>query len=150
MGIISIANDYNQKIVKENYTQASLAKMIGKSRSYITNVLRLLNLPEIAQKAIENEKLSIGHGKIILQYKPKIKIIQTAIDQKLSIRQLITLCEKAQSKNSNQNEDLIWIEQQLTDSLNMKVKIKRIKQQGTLSITFRDGDELNRILEILS
>jgi len=100
---IELANSYKELIEVHNITHDELANIVNKSRSQITNTLRLLNLDKYAQEAIIEGKISQGHAKVLVTV-PKEKqklLVDTIIGQKLSVRQSEELVKKIKSKNSD-------------------------------------------------
>ena len=151
---IEQANAYNQLIEKLNYTQDQLAKRIGKSRSNVTNLLRLLNLPSEVQKLVNNGKLSYGHARALLSLSDEDKMIKLAkesIAQDLSVRQLEKLCSPAtRSKKpaTTKKKDLFVedVENRLSRKYGTKVEI----QNKSIVIKYNNTEDLNRILEIMN
>lgn len=151
---IEQANAYNQLIEKLNYTQDQLAKRIGKSRSNVTNLLRLLNLPPEVQKLVNNGKLSYGHARALLSLSDEDKMIKLAkesIAQDLSVRQLEKLCSPAtRSKKpaTTKKKDLFVedVENRLSRKYGTKVEI----QNKSIVIKYNNTEDLNRILEIMN
>lgn len=151
---IEQANAYNQLIEKLNYTQDQLAKRIGKSRSNVTNLLRLLNLPPEVQKLVNNGKLSYGHARALLSLSDEDKMIKLAkesIAQDLSVRQLEKLCSPAtRSKKpaTTKKKDMFVedVENRLSRKYGTKVEI----QNKSIVIKYNNTEDLNRILEIMN
>ena len=137
-------------------TQEQLANRLGKSRSHITNMLGLLNLPESIQKEVGEKKISMGHARVLskLENEEQQKELATKIiDDGLSVRELETLTQEQDKyerthkvnkayKGSNEYK---YLQEDLCEKLGTKVKIKNNK----LEISFVNSNDLNRILEIL-
>ncbi len=138
-------------IVKHNLTQEDLAKKLSKSRTYITNLLRLLKLPKIVQQAILDKKLSVGHGKVLLsleQQSDMIDFAKKAQKEKLSVRALESLVKKWRSKSLKKYKikksvNIEYAEKLIREKLNTKVSIKN----KTIVISYISTSDLNRILE---
>ena len=150
---IEEARAYQQLIKKLGYTQEELSKRIGKSRSNVTNMLRLLSLPEEVQTMVNNGKLSYGHARTLLGLNDEDKMIDVAkraIKEGLSVRQLEDLCTPkkitkkpaAGKKNDPFMED---VRVRLQKKFATKVEIKN----KTIGIKYTDIEDLNRILEIM-
>ena len=150
---IEEANAYNQLIKKLNYTQEELAKRLGKSRTNITNMLRLLALPSEVQDMVNNNKLSYGQARTLLALDDKNQIIELAnktIKEGLSVRQLEQLTKKPEKKDKPSKviktdpfiED---VKQTLQSKYSTKVEIKDKK----LIIHYSNTNDLNRILELM-
>jgi ParB family chromosome partitioning protein len=140
-------------------TQEALAKSLGKERSTITNMLRLLKLPKSVQKDLIEERLSMGHARVLvgLQDKEEQRKFRDIIIRKaLSVRQAEELVKKSnrasKSKKSVTERDFYF--QSLTDnlkrSLGTKVEIKKRGKKGRIVIHFFSDDELDRLLEVLT
>lgn len=138
-------------------TQEELAKRLGKSRSHITNMLGLLTLPEIIQNEISNQKITMGHARVLskLEDEEQQKLLATKIiDEGLSVRQLENLTNSEEKyvrthkikKNKPENNEYKYIQEELCDRFGTKVKVKSNK----IEISFVNGNDLNRLLEIMN
>ena len=150
---IEQANAYNQLINKLNYTQDELAKRIGKSRANVTNMLRLLNLPDEVKKYINSGKLSYGQARTLLSLDDEDKMIdmaKRAVKEGLSVRELERLCsgKKATKKVSTTKRRDPFVED-VKDRLQRKFSTKVEIKNKTISIKYNDTKDLNRILEIM-
>ena len=150
---IEEANAYNQLIKKYHYTQEDLAKQLGKSRTNITNVLRLLNLPKEVQKMVSEGKLSYSQARAILALEDNSQMIEVAnqaVAEGLSVKQIEKLCKKmakgngrpAKKKSDPFMDDVI---DRLQKKYSTKVEIKN----KSINIKYNDVEDLNRILEIM-
>lgn len=152
---IEEAYGYKKIIDEYNLTQDELAKAIGKSRSYVANILRLLNLDKRVVEFIKNGDLTTGHGKVLLgikdkdaQYKKALNIIKT----NSSVRKTEELLDKKKRKSSkNRNKDVYIreIEERLITNLGTKVTINRTKSKGTIEIEFYNEDDLDRLVDLI-
>ena len=141
------------------FTQEAVAEAIGKDRSTVTNLLRLLRLPEEIQKQVADAKLSMGHARALLSLEDAIiqkKMARVIIDKGLSVRQVEDLVKKAhQGQNiikaaaKPKNRDIEILEEELRKILGTKVFIKDKKGKGRLVIEYYTLDDLDRILGIL-
>lgn len=146
-------------LMKElNITQEELSKRLGKSRSHIANMVRLLGLPEKVIAYINNGELSMGHGRALLGLKDKEKIIplvKKIISEKLNVRQveklIIILNEKPIKKKVKPKKDIFLQEREsvLREKLGTSVTIQRGKRKGKIEIEFYTDDDLDRIIEVL-
>ncbi|GGC94916.1 stage 0 sporulation protein J [Thalassobacillus devorans] len=156
------AQAYKQLIHELGITQETLAKRLGKSRSHIANLVRLLTLPEPIIGWINEGKLSMGHGRALLGLKDKDKLLPVADKiqkEYMNVRQvelLITqLNDQTQKKKevnrSNQKKDVFLQEQEeaLRNHFGTGVTIHRGKRKGKIEIEFFSDDDLNRILGML-
>lgn len=152
LNIIEEANGYNMLIQNLGYTQEQLAQRLGKSRTYVTNVLRLLKLPQDVLKLVEENKLTMGHVKPLITL-PEEKISQIAtkaVKEGLSVRQVEILAsekkDKKIKKEAKTTDPYIKdIQQTLASKFSTKVKVT----DNSINISYHNADELNRILEIL-
>lgn len=146
----SLLDDYS-------LTQDKLAKTLGKSRSYIANTVRLLNLdPEIADY-IESGKLTAGHGRALLSIEDKETRLATAediINKQVNVRQAEDMAKKAKKTRSRpatkKDPFIVDIEEELMRNLGTKVSLTTRKKGGKIEIEFYNNEDLERILEILS
>lgn len=146
-------------LMKElNITQEELSRRLGKSRSHIANMVRLLGLPEQIVTYINNGELSMGHGRALLGLKDKEKISPLAAkirQEKLNVRQveklIIQLNEKPIKKKVKAKKDIFLLEREsvLRDKLGTAVTIQRGKRKGKIEIEFYTDDDLERIIEVL-
>ncbi|MBB5149618.1 MULTISPECIES: ParB/RepB/Spo0J family partition protein [Ureibacillus] len=157
---IEEAEAYQNLIEKLNFTQDDLAKRLGKSRPHITNMIRLLQLPEEVRQMVNDGALSMGHGRALLGLKNKRKIIEVAkkvVNQSLNVRQLEALIKQLNENVSREtkkstNKDIFVqaTESQLREFFGTNVQIKKTKNKGKIEIEFYSEDDLERILEILN
>ena len=141
-----------------NHTQEGLSKEIGKSRSHIANLLRLLNLPAEVQDFLISGKLTAGHARALVTCDNPLALAKQIISQGLSVRNAEILAKKAslkdaktKNKTNKKPADTTILESDLSAALKMKVSINHEdgKEKGLLSITYKTLDELDRICEKL-
>ncbi len=147
------AEAYKNLIDKLNLTQEELAKKIGKSRSYITNTLGILSLPEKVKTLINEKKLTMGHAKVLSKIGSPEEIDALAdkvVEEGLSVHDLEDLINKEkpekkikQEKHKDTKYD--YLEDELSEKFGTKTRIKNNK----LIISFTNDNDLNRILEIM-
>ena len=152
---IEEAKAYKAIIDASNITQEELANKVGKSRSYITNILGLLSLPLSVQDLVLYNKISMGHARVLSKLSDVSKIEELAnkvVDENLSVRELESLAsnENVEKKNAivrkNNNSEYKDVEKMLKESLGSSVKISNNK----ITIKFDSVQDLNRILEIMN
>jgi ParB family chromosome partitioning protein len=140
-------------------TQESVAKRLGKDRSTITNMLRLLKLPAYAQKDVIDGRLSMGHARVLAGIKNgnNLKKLRNAVvDKGLSVRQLEALAKKKSPsvRSRQQRKETDYYMQSLADnlkrSLGTKVDIRKHGKEGRIVIYFYSDDELERLLDLLA
>jgi len=145
---------YQRLIDEFGYDQEKVSKFIGKSRSHITNCLRLLTLPKEVIEFIQTNKLSQGHAKVLIGLENATFLAKKIIEKKLSVRQAENLVKifktkkilKYISKDSNIRE----LESSLIDKTGLNISIKNKKNNiGSISFEYKNLDQLNRIIEII-
>jgi len=148
------AQGYQRLINEFSYDQETVSKFIGKSRSHVTNCLRILSLPEEVLKLVENKKLSAGHAKILVGLENVNFVVNKIIEKKLSVRQSENFVKIFKSKKSllkkNKDPNIILLENSLIEKVGLNVAINNKKNnQGNISFEYKDLDQLNKIIEIV-
>ena len=148
------AQGYKRLIEEFSYDQEKVSKFIGKSRSYITNSLRLLTLPKEVIDLIEKKKLSAGHAKILVGLENPFFIANKIIEKKLSVRQAEKFVQifKNKKKGINIQKDLNIkdLEASISSKIGLRVDINNKRNnKGKISFEYNDLDQLNRIIEII-
>ena len=151
---IEEAQGYQKLISEFSYDQEKVSKFIGKSRSHVTNCLRLLSLPADVIKLIENNKLTQGHAKVLVGLDNALFIAKKIIEKKLSVRQAESLVKifKSQKPRKSQSKDpnLSQLELSISDKLGLNVLIKNKKNNsGSITFNYKDLDQLNKIIEVI-
>lgn len=149
---IDEASGYKRLIDVFNYTQEDLSKVIGKSRSYIANILRLTSLPEIVKEYLSSGQITVGHARALILNANSEHIAKLIIQNGLSVRQTEELVKKYSNKHSPQGAvkdksvHIKALEKLITDNLGLKVEIKTSdNKQGKVAISFSDIDQLEHI-----
>ncbi len=154
LNAIELANSYSELIKVHNITHDELSPIVHKSRSQITNTMRLLTLSNYAQEQIASEKISQGHAKVLVgldEKKQKI-IIDSVIGQKLSVRDAEKMV-KSHKENSTPNtakkvtEDLL---QKYTDSFHELLPFEHKIKAKSIEIHFENSEEIEKFLELLT
>ena len=148
------AQGYKRLIDEFSYDQEKVSKFIGKSRSYITNSLRLLTLPALVLKYVEEKKISAGHAKILVGLDNAEFIANKIIEKKLSVRQserFVKIFKKKKGSFSRSIDPNIEnLEKSITDKIGLNVSIKNNKKnKGTITFVYHDIDQLNKIIDII-
>ncbi len=148
------AQGYKRLINEFSYDQEKVSKFIGKSRSYITNSLRLLTLPEDVLKLIESKKLSSGHAKILVGLENPSFVANKIIEKKLSVRQSEKFVKifktKKRSYFTSRDPNIHNLETSIIDKIGLNVKIKNSKHnKGHIIFEYKSLDQLNKIIEII-
>ena len=157
LSAIEEAQAYKSMIEKLYLTQEELAKKVGKSRSHITNILGLLRLPVEVQQMVADEKISMGHARVLSKLESNEKILEFArqiVDSKMPVRDLETLASdnnlerkvKITRHAPEVNNEYKYVEDLFRDKLDTKVKIRNHK----IEISFSNVADLNRILDVLN
>ena len=144
-----------QRLIEEfNYDQEKVSKFIGKSRSHISNSLRLLSLPSEVQNLIETKKLTQGHAKVLVGMENANFIAKKIIDKKLSVRQAENLVKvfkfRKNSTSKSRDSNIINLEENVESKTGLKVKIYSKKNNsGSVIFEYKDNDQLNHLLTII-
>ena len=154
LNAIEEAQGYQRLINEFSYDQEKVAKFIGKSRSHITNFLRLLSLPESVLKFIETKKLTPGHAKILVGLNNAEFVANKIIEKNLSVRQAENFVKifkiKKQSLKKSKDSNLQALESSIIEKIGLNVSINNKKNNtGTLVLEYKDLDQLNKIIEII-
>lgn len=153
---------YRQLMDKFGHTQEKMAEALGKSRSHIANLLRLLNLPEPVLALLRNGQLSSGHARALIPAQDPEKLAQQVIKGGLSVRATETLVKNEQSGSTDKKQsagtlssekdaDTKALEGDLAANLGMKVSLshKPGQENGQLSIQYKSLDELDELCRLL-
>lgn len=169
LNVIEEAEGYKKLIENFNYTQEKLADIVGKSRSHITNLLRLLALPDEVKQLLAEDAISMGHARALLMAKNPLEACETVIKKGLSVRQTEALIKRLNkpeeedkqpkaSKNIatttplqvEKDDDLLQLEQALSQELGLEVSIQQNEQGGKVEIKYFTLQDLDTILQRLS
>ncbi len=148
------AQGYKRLIDEFAYDQDKVSKFIGKSRSYISNSLRLLNLPKEVLDFVEQKKITAGHAKILVGLDNAIFLANKFIEKKLSVRQaenLVKIFRKTKRNTSSKVDSNIRdLESSISEKIGLSVSIKNNKNnKGTISFYYKELDQLNKIIDII-
>ena len=153
---IEEALGYKNLMENFDHTQEGLSKEIGKSRSHIANLLRLLNLPTAVQELLISGQLTAGHARALVTCDNPLALAKQIISLGLSVRDAERLAKnigqkKVNNKTKKKPADTMLLEADLSAALKMKVSINHQegKEKGLISISYKSLDELDRISEIL-
>ena len=148
------AQGYKRLIDEFSYDQEKVSKFIGKSRSHITNSLRILTLPVEVIKLIEAQKLTAGHAKILVGLENASFIANKIIEKRLSVRQAENFVKifknKRQRPNKSKDANIKDLELSVSDKVGLNVVIQNNKNnKGKVIFEYKDLDQLNKILDII-
>ena len=141
-----------ERLIKEfDMSHEDVAKYISKSRTHVTNIIRLNDLSDFVKEQLRENNISMGHARavITLSNDEQSKIIREAIQKKLSVRAVENLAKPDQkSKISEQkNQDTLALERRLTETLGAKTTINNGKKGGVVNIRYGSLDELQGIID---
>ena len=148
------AQGYKRLIEDFSYDHEKVSKFIGKSRSHITNSLRLLTLPAEVIKLIETQKLTVGQAKILVGLENASFVANKIIEKKLSVRQAESFVKifknKRQKTNNIKNPNIKDLEASISNKIGLNVVIQSKKNnKGKITFEFKDLDQLNKIIDII-
>ncbi len=155
---IEEARGYKQLIKEKDLTQEELSKILSKSRSAITNTLRLLDLPEEVQDLVAGGFLTAGHARAILAVPSedgRLKLARKVIDERLSVRQTETLAplfsvtREETPRRQPAPQSFKRAAKQLKLALDAEVKVKNVRGKNKIEIEFNSEDDLARIVKML-
>ena len=148
------AQGYKRLIDDFSYDHEKVSKFIGKSRSYISNALRLLTLPAEIIKLIEQRKITSGHAKILVGLDNSIFVANKIIEKKLSVRQAENFVKffksKTQKLKNKKDANISALEISIAEKVGLNVNIKNNKKnKGIISFFYKDITQLNKIIDII-
>ena len=148
------AQGYKRLIDEFSYDQEKVSKFIGKSRSHITNSLRLLTLPDDVIKLIETQKLTAGHAKVLVGLENASFVASKIIEKKLSVRQAENFVKifknKKQKSRISKDSNITALELSISNKIGLNVDIQNNKRnKGRISFEYKDLNQLNKIIEII-
>ncbi|HIZ18897.1 MAG TPA: ParB/RepB/Spo0J family partition protein [Candidatus Olsenella stercoravium] len=154
------ARGYRQLIKEKGLTQEELAKILSKSRSAITNTIRLLDLPKEVQELVDEGNLSAGHARAILAVPSedgRIKLAKKVVDERLSVRQTESLAPLFSVTDSTERAVRVPLPQsykraarQMRLALDTNVKVKNVRGKNKIEIEFSDEEQLAHIVDLLA
>jgi ParB family chromosome partitioning protein len=161
---IEEASGYLALMEQCNHTQEEVAQIVGKSRPYVGNMVRLLKLPEPVKNLVRQGKLSAGHARLLVGHANALVLANMAIGEGYSVRQLEEWVREEAAKPGDATFDVMQkksraapakdadtraLERRLSDALGLEVSIDQRGERGTLHIKYRDLDQLDGVLRKL-
>ena len=151
---IEEAKGYKRLIDEFSYDHEKVGKFIGKSRSHVSNCLRLLSLPDDVIELVENNLISQGHAKILVGLHNANSLAKKIVDKNMSVRQAENFIKilKSNSKKTliKKDPNILEIEKSISDKIGLNVVIKNNKKnKGVLYFEYKDMDQLNRLINII-
>ena len=148
------ARGYKRLIDDFSYDQEKVSRFIGKSRSYISNSLRILNLPEDVIRLIESKQISFGHAKILVGLENSSFVANKIIEKKLSVRQAEQFVQlfknKRQKLKKTKDTNITALELSISNKIGLNVDIQNTKRnKGKISFEYKDLEKLNKIINII-
>lgn len=149
---------YRQLMDELDMTQDTVSGRLGKSRPYIANMLRLLNLPNVIKDLINDGKLSGAHGRTLLGIKDPLlqeEVAKKAVSEEMSVRALerhvksLTEPEKAKKRVQEKPQFIQKHEAKLKERFGTAVEIKKARKKGSISLEFKNEEEFTRIIKML-
>jgi ParB family chromosome partitioning protein len=151
---------YRKLVENKSYSQDQLAKKLGKSRTYITNLIRLLNLPKEVIKLVEEGKLTIGHARALIKQDNATQLANEVISESLSVRQTEELVSGKQAKERKgtilagydlqKREYITQLENDIVQALGLSAKIKTNGKKGSVTISYQNIKEMELIIKKLT
>ncbi len=157
LNAIDEAASYRQLMTRFGHTQEKLAEALGKSRSHISNLLRLLTLPDQVQEWVRDDKLSAGHARALVTAENAVPLARKIIEKDLSVRAVEAMMREKSAKTARpggaaeKDADTRALEGDLTAALKMRVQIKHVGVDGgQLVITYKDLEQLDKLCQALA
>jgi len=161
LNAVEEAQGYRQLMDRFGHTQEQLATAMGKSRSHVANLMRLLQLPDEVQDMLRDGHLSAGHARALITTDDPVGLARMAVSKGLSVREVEKLAKKAAEGSStpkqrhaapSKDADTRALESDLGAALGMKVAIDHdeTKGSGKISINYKDLAQLDDLMRLLS
>jgi ParB family chromosome partitioning protein len=141
-----------QRLMDEfEHTQEDLARVVGKSRSHVANMLRLLGLPDPVKAMVQEGGLSMGHARAVLTASDPVELAKEVVKRGLSVRQTEQLAKSPAPKAAPvqmgvRSPDTLALEQELTQALGLKVRLTSRGHSGTVEVQYQSLDQLDGLL----
>ena len=151
------AQAIDKLIRKYSCSQEEAASKLGKSRTHIANMLRLLKLPEQIKQMLSNDELSMGHARALINKDNALELAQDIVNNNLSVRDAEKLAKDSSKKSkkallnkydTQKQQYLTEIASQLTDLVSLNIDIKHKNNKGKMTISFKNSDEMDHIIDI--
>ncbi len=154
LNAIEEAESYKNLIDNFGYDQDQVSQFIGKSRSHVSNTLRLLSLPEKLIEMIRSDKISQGHAKILIGLENSLLLAEKIIRKKLSVRQTENLVRALKNGSrkiyKTKDSNSLATENALSEIIGMRVVLTNKKNNsGTLSIEYKGLDQLDKLINVI-
>jgi len=155
LSAIEEAVGYSKLIEEFGHTQEAVSKIVGKSRSHITNLLRLLNLPQKVRDLVDNGRLSMGHARALLSAPDPVSLAGKVVAEGMSVRQTEAAAKSRKpskrqprpgghiSGTGSKDADTVALEKDLSAALSMKVSIEHKGEGGTVTVSYKTLEDLD-------
>ncbi|MBY0336466.1 MAG: ParB/RepB/Spo0J family partition protein [Acetobacteraceae bacterium] len=154
LNAVEEAEGYSRLVEQFGMTQDALAKAVGKSRPHVANTLRLLQLPDRVRELLRDGALTAGHARALLTSADPVALALQVVDRGLNVRQAEQLAagkaKTAPEKRKPVDADLKRLEADLSAQLGLKVAVKPGRKGGQVTIAYRDLDQLDGLIRLLS
>ena len=151
------AEGYQRLMDEFEHTQEDLARSVGKSRSHVANMLRLLGLPDAVKGMVQDGSLTMGHARALLTAPDPAELAKEVVKRGLSVRQTEQLVRQAQQQAgagetaggkavAHKSPDTLALEQELAQALGLKVALSSDGAAGSLTIHYKNLDQLDTVL----
>jgi ParB family chromosome partitioning protein len=153
------AEGFSRLMDEFQHTQEALAKVIGKSRSHVANMIRLLSLPEPVKRMMDEGALSAGHARALLTAQDPVGLAKQVVERGLNVRQTEKLAQEAagsagrtaaKAPKPEKDTDVIALERSLSNLVGLQVTITQAARGGELSIHYNTLDQLDDVISRLS
>lgn len=147
-----------QRLMEEfGHTQDQVANMVGKSRSHVANLIRLLILPEAVLAMMDEGKLSMGHARALIGAEDPVALARSIVSRSLNVRQAESLAQKAKGKTSSRttsaglpkDADTLALERNISDATGLRVTVTHRGEAGELKIAYKSLEQLDDICKLL-
>ena len=149
------AEGYRRLTDEFGHNQEELAANVGKSRSHIANMMRLLGLPDPIKSLLEDGALSVGHARALLNANQPEVLATKIVKRGLNVRQTEKLVrdnvigQRHRQPSQERNADILDLERSISDSIGLKVEVKSIGEGGKLVLHYNSPEQLDNILQLL-
>ncbi len=156
LNAIEEAKAYRRLSMEFGFTQDAVAERVGKDKSSISNLLRILNLPEKIQEYVTQDLITFGHAKALLAFvdpQKQLQVSEQIIKKGLSVRQIEAMTQRKTLRSASRivtkDLDVKYLEEKLQHKLGTKVRVIHGKKRGRLEIDYYSLEDLDRVLKIL-
>lgn len=157
LNAIEEAEGYHRLLEEFGLTQEKLGEAVGKSRSHVANMLRLLHLPAVVQTALKDGRLSAGHARALLSHADPEKAAQDVMERGLNVRQTEALVQGRPARPetgddkpaSRKDPETLALERSLSEKLGLRVEISFNGKSGQVRISYRSLDQLDGVVTLL-